>query len=252
MATALDLLNKVLIGLRQDQIPSGTTTTSDAYQLLVLQFINEAKEEIEESWDWYALRDTVTVTLAQGTADYVLTAAADSDIDTNQRSKLLYEKSRTESTGGIAGGETTSRGFGNQPQVFDVTSSAERRLSEVSHEQMERFHFTDDDEQREPRYFSLYSDGTSLRMKVFPTPEAARTIKMRVFNPQAELAADALDTTLLVPARPVWTKALWKANEERGSEASRPSGPLQNAFIDALSIAVSREQRFDDITGRPI
>jgi len=242
MASTQDILNKVLVGLRQTQITE--TSTTDAYELLLLQFVNEAKEEIEESWDWYALRSTLTVTLAASTAEYTLTSAGDADDDTTERTKLLYERS--------GGGETSSRTFGSHPQVFDVTDSTEHRLREITQEAMERIHLTDDDDTGEPTYFAIYSDGTSQKIKVYPIPTKVRTLKLRILNPQAELASTSLtSTTLTVPYRPVWTRALFKANEERGSELARPGGSNEKAAQDALSVAISREQRQEDYTGLP-
>jgi hypothetical protein len=138
--------------------------------------------------------------------------------------------------------------------VFDVTDSAETRLEEVNIEEIERLHFMDDDgtQERADR-FAIWSDGASLKMKVYPLPTATRTLKVRVVNPQAELLSSALDsTTLLVPARPVWTKALLKANEERGAELSRPGGPSAEDTRDALATAISREQTESDYTGRAV
>ena len=245
MATTQTLLNKVLVGLRQTQVTS--TSTTDAYELLLLQYLNEAKEEVEESWDWQALRATITVTLAAATSEYTLTAAGDADVDTTERSRLLYERSPS-----VGGGESSSRTFGDTPQVFDVTDSAETRLTQIGVEQMERMHLTDNDEAADPTYFSMYSDGTSLKMKVWPTPTGVRTIKARIYNPQAELGSTLLDsTTLSVPARPVWTLALWKANQERGEEIARPGGFNDLAAGDALAVAISREQTANDITGFP-
>jgi hypothetical protein len=245
MSTTQSLLNKVLIGLRQTQIT--TTSTTDAYELLLLQYVNEAKEEVEEAWDWEALRATVTVTGVASTSTYTVTAAGDADVTTTERSKLLYEAAADN-----GGRESSSRTFGDLPQVFDVTDASESRLIEVTPEKMERLHFTDDDLEQDPKYFTLYSDGTSLIFKVFPTPADARTFKLRIYNPQAELASTSLDsTTLTVPTRPVWTKALYKANEERGEEIARPNGPNHMAAQDALSVAIAREQTVADYTGTP-
>jgi hypothetical protein len=240
-------MNKVLIGLRQDQISGSTTELTEAYDVLLLQFLNEAKEEVEESWDWNALRTTVTVTLSAATSDYTLTSAGDADVDTTHRSRLLYERSPS-----FGGGESSVRTFGDQPQLFDVTDSGEVRLQQVGIEQMERLHFTDDDESSDPRYFSLYHDGTSLKMKVWPTPADTRTIKARIFNPQAELASDTLTTVLSVPERPVWTLCLYKANEERGEEVARPNGPNFVAARDSLAVAIQREMTIHDMTGYPM
>jgi hypothetical protein len=131
--------------------------------LLLVQYLNEAKEEVEEAWEWQALRQTVTVTLAQGTAEYALTAAGAADVNTNDRSKLLYEA-------GFHGSarESGSRGFGSLPCVWDVTDQGEYRLSEVNWERMEQLHFTDDDDQQDPQYFAILNDGTNLKIKVWP------------------------------------------------------------------------------------
>ncbi|MHC4372131.1 MAG: phage adaptor protein [Planctomycetota bacterium] len=246
MASALTLLNKLLRGLRQDTLGSGTAT--DKYHLLLVQYLNEAKEEVEEAWEWQALRQTVTVTLAQGTAEYALTAAGAADVNTNDRSKLLYEA-------GFHGSarESGSRGFGSLPCVWDVTDQGEYRLSEVNWERMEQLHFTDDDDQQDPQYFAILNDGTNLKIKVWPLPADARTLKMRLYIPEAELADTDLDTTTVtVNNRAVWTLALWKANAERGEEIAQPGGFAEMSYRKALSDGIAREQTFVDITSFPM
>ena len=135
MATALDLLNNVLRGLRRDVLQA--TSTTDAYQLMLIQYLNLAKDRIEEQWDWQALRQTVTVTLAANTQTYTLkVTGGSSDIDVPDNSRLLYEKH-------VQYGfldmrlESSQRTFGSAPQVFDVTSAAEVRLDEIPWEQFE-------------------------------------------------------------------------------------------------------------------
>ena len=236
MANTRDLINKVLVGLRQTQIDSGTTSTTDAYELLVLQFVNEAKEEVEESWDWQALRDAVTITLSQGTATYTLTTSGAASVDTNDRTRLMYDDTPV----------------GRLPQVFVTSETSEYRLKEISRERMQGLHLTDDDEQDQPEFFTIYSNGTSLNMQIYPVPDGAHTLTGRFVIPQDELSSTNLSTNLTVPERPVWTKALWKANEERGSELARPEGPNERAYRVALGNAIGREMTDDDITGRPV
>ena len=246
MATTRDLMNKTLRGLRQFALIIGdsTTATTDEYLLMILQFVNEAKEEIEESgWAWQALRQTVTLTLANGTAEYDLTIAGDADVDTNDRSRLLYENvSLFGQTEGFYN-STSSR-----PMVFDVTTSAEYRMNERTQEQIERLHFTDNDEKNKPSNFALYSSGSALKVKVWPTPDGIYSIKLRVYIPQAELADDSLGDTLLIPSRPVWTRALFKANEERGSELGKPGSSLYLAMLDAHGAATGKEMTPADQT----
>lgn len=244
--TVLQLLNKVLRGLRQEALEAATSVISDAYELLILQLLNEAKEEIEEAWDWFALRQTVTVTLADGQSDYTLSAAEDADVDVSDRARLLYAKAVPLSMG--TNYETSSRASGNLPQVYDVTDSTEHRLQEIPLEWIERQHLLDNDEEQEPQYFAMYASGGFVKMKVWPTPSEARTLKIRFVIPQAELEADELDTALTIPSRPVWTLALFKANEERGSELGRPGSSLYMAHVDALYAAKAREQTDSDLT----
>jgi hypothetical protein len=246
MATTVTLLNKVLRGLRQFDLilDASATSTTDDYLLMLLQFINEAKEEIEESgWPWYALRATHTVTLASSTIDYTLTAAGDSDTDTSDRSRLLYENVND-------GGTTESfrSGHSSLPQVFNTTTADEYRLTEVTIEKMERWHFTDNDETGQPTHFALYAASGNLKMKVYPTPDQAYTLKVRIYDPQDELASDSLATTLTIPSRPVYLKALWKANQERGSELGAPDSTLADAYHDAHGAAVASEMTQADET----
>ena len=241
--TTRELINKVLRGLRQFSmiIDSGTTSTTDDYLLMILQFVNEAKEEIEESgWAWQALRQTVTVTVAASTLEYDITIAGAADVDSNDRSRLLYDN--------IIGSEGFRLADCAVPQVFDVTDSSESRLSEVPLEKMERWHFTDDDQTGKPSHFAIYQDGDSLRMKVYPTPDGTYTLKARLYIPQTELLNTDLTTELSIPSRPVWMKALLKANAERGSELGAPDGLLATQYLDAHGFAVANEQSPDDET----
>jgi hypothetical protein len=133
--------------------------------------------------------------------------------------------------------------------VFDVTDSTEHRLHEFTQEKVERLHFTDNDETQTIMYaFTLYNDGDSIKMKVYPTPQANRTVKMRMYIPQTELLSTDLTTVLSIPSRAVWTKAVFKANQERGEELGRDGSSSHLAALDAHGAAVSREQRPADIT----
>ena len=245
--TTRELINRVLRGLRQFGLilDSGTSSTTDDYLLMILQFVNEAKEEIEESgWSWQALRTTMTVTVVAGQIEYDLTIAGDADVDTNDRTRLLYENVTAQYKSEGFFDNTSSR-----PQVFDVTDAAEHRLREWTQEQIERMHFTDNNDQQTTLHaFSVYTDGDSLRMKLWPTPDSTRTMKVRIYNPQTELLSTDLTTTLFIPSRAVWTKALFKANQERGEELGRDGSSSHIAALDAHGAAVAREQTPGDTT----
>lgn len=252
MATAQDLLNNVLRGLRRDIITAASTTNS--YHLLLLLYLNLTKDRIEEQWDWDALRTTTTVTLSVGTTSYTLNGSGASDTATSDRSRLLYERPTlfSEESGG-ASMETTDRVAGSSPQVFDVTDASEFRLDEISPEQMERLHFTDNNEQNIPTCFSLSKSGGFVTMRVWPTPSGTRTIKARFVIPQAVIPSTGMTTyTLSIPDRAVWLGALMKATEERGEEAGRSLQTIERDYQDALYMALDRERLDSDNTGFPV
>jgi hypothetical protein len=240
-------MNKVLRGLRQFDLILGASETSftDDYLLLILQFLNEAKEEIEESgWPWMALRSTVVVTGAASQVEYTIASASDADTDTNDRTTLLYET--VTSNGSTEGFRMSDAAL---PMVFVTSDNPEYRMREVTQEKMERMHFQDDDEQDKPLYFAVYNNGTNLQMKVWPTPSAAFTVTMRLYIPADEIASTSIDTaTLSIPSRPVYMKALWKANQERGSELGQKDSTLWEAYLDAHANAVAIEQSPADQT----
>lgn len=244
--TTLQLLNKMLRGLRQFDLilADSETSITDDYLQMMLQFLNEAKEEIEESgWPWYALRKNVTVTVVAAQIEYTLSIASDADVDTNDRTRLLYDN---------VSYEGPTEGFymsnSSEPQVFETSTSSEYRLREVSVEQMERWHLTDNDEVGKPVYFSLYNNGTYQQMKLHPTPDAAYTLKVRAYVPQDELLATDITTALSIPDRPTWTKALFKANEERGAELGKPGSSLWTTYLDAHGAATAAEMSLADQT----
>ena len=57
----LDLVNDVLIRLREDEV---TATTDTPYAKLIGKFVNDAKRTVEDAYQWNALSETLTVTTA--------------------------------------------------------------------------------------------------------------------------------------------------------------------------------------------
>ena len=70
--TYLQILNKVLVKLREDQVAAINSTE---YSTMLGDFINQVKSEIEDAWNWSALRTTVQLTTVSGTSRYTLTGA---------------------------------------------------------------------------------------------------------------------------------------------------------------------------------
>jgi len=70
MATYVDVVNNVLTRLRE---PVVTSVQDTNYAKLIGLFVNDAKREVEDAYDWNALGATVTLTTVSGTYNYTLT-----------------------------------------------------------------------------------------------------------------------------------------------------------------------------------
>jgi hypothetical protein len=68
--TYLQLVNSVLRRLREDEV---TTVAQNSYSKLIGEYVNDAKRTVEDSYDWTALRTTLTVSTVADTFNYVLT-----------------------------------------------------------------------------------------------------------------------------------------------------------------------------------
>jgi len=77
--TYLQLVNSVLRRLREDEV---TTVAQNSYSKLIGEYVNDAKRTVEDSYDWTALRTTLTVSTTADTFNYVLT-------DSQNRMKIL-------------------------------------------------------------------------------------------------------------------------------------------------------------------
>ena len=70
--TYLELVNDVLIRLRETQV---ATVSATSYSALIGKFVNDAKRQVEDSYDWNALGQTITVTTNASDYSYSLTGA---------------------------------------------------------------------------------------------------------------------------------------------------------------------------------
>ena len=67
--TYLQLVNSVLRRLREEEVSSVSQTS---YSRLVGEFVNDAKRSVEDSYDWTALRTTLTVSTIDSVFNYTL------------------------------------------------------------------------------------------------------------------------------------------------------------------------------------
>ena len=70
--TYLQLVNKVLVRLRENEV---STVSENNYSKLIGEYVNDAKRDVQNAWDWTGLRNTLTVDTQANVFNYVLTDA---------------------------------------------------------------------------------------------------------------------------------------------------------------------------------
>lgn len=222
--TYLELINKVLRGLRE-------RTVSDLaadYTLLVGQFVNEAKDEVERAWKWKALRTDITFNTVSGTQDYSLgTGGVGTGGTTTQKSTLVYN----------------DRG---EPQLFVTTEGSEGRLTEVPRERHKEEIAYGESSNQSPSLFSQKRSSTGITLSLYPKPDGVYAMQGTFYIPQDELSV--YSTTISCPAEPVWKLALALAASERGGGMGESVPKLEARAYQALWAAITDESESCELT----
>ena len=201
--TYLELVNDVLIRLRETTV---ATVTETSYSTLIGKFVNDAKRQIEDSFAWNVLGQTITVTTSASTSSYALTGA------------------------------------GQKFQVMDVINTTSNvGLINISFVDMNRkLNFTPLVNSI-PTEFAFDGVNASYDTKVnlFPIPDGVYTIKFALTVPQATLASDA--TVVLVPDVLVVQNAYSRALIERGEDGGLTSSEAYILYKAMLSDYIALE-----------
>lgn len=205
--TYLQLINKILIKLRLDEV---TSVTQDAYTKLIGQLVNEAKIEVEDSWTWNPLRTSILIETEADTFAYALTGAGD-------RGQLLYDR--------------YGRGL-----VWDITDQS-RMLGPMPTALMTEY-LSFQTSTGQPLYYDMngIDDNNDPIINVWPVPGGEYDLQVDMYIPQADLASANTDIT--VPWYPVYLGAYAKAIAERGEDGSISYSKADQAYREALAVAV--------------
>lgn len=178
--TYLQLVNAVLKKLRKDQV---TTFNETTYSTLIGEFINEAKQEIEDSWNWTALRSVLSITTAASDNSYTISG-------TNDRTVII------------------------SPMVNDTNDNY---IYKRNWQWMQQIQFIATVQEESPVYWAPNGQTSDeLDVLFYPTPNAVETIRVFAKVPQDDFSADA--TELTIPDRPVILGAYMRAIDERGED----------------------------------
>tara|TARA_B100001059_G_scaffold229693_1_gene262659 strand:+ start:729 stop:1385 length:657 start_codon:yes stop_codon:yes gene_type:complete len=214
--TYLNLVNDVLIRLREDTIDSVGGSSSalldDPVAYMVKQFVNDAKRVVEQAHTWNALRAEWTISTAQGTHTYALADSGDSVV------------------------------------LEEILSSEGHRIAEAPISKIRRDALTGGE--NTPCYYAAsgVDANLNLQIRLSPVPKGTSTFYVYGYKAQPDLQEDT--DLCLVPSKPVVYTAMAMAARERGEVGGQTSTDLlrvaQSYMSDAIAIDAATNS-LDDI-----
>lgn len=204
--TYLELINDVLIRLRETQV---TTATLTPYSTLIGKFVNDAKRQVEDAYNWNALNRTVTVTTDGSTYQYSVTGAG--------------QKFRVS-------------------QVLNTTSNVV--MQNIPVDLMNRYqNFTPIVQNIPTQYcFEDVDNNGDTKVTLFGRPNGVYVIKFFLTVPQAPLTSDS--TLVSVPdvlvAQNAYARALVERGEDGGLNSSEAFALYKSMLSDYIALESTR------------
>tara|TARA_B100000768_G_scaffold170179_1_gene176342 strand:+ start:103 stop:744 length:642 start_codon:yes stop_codon:yes gene_type:complete len=203
--TYIELINSVLVRLREEPVAA---ITENDYSALIAQLVNVAKRDVENAYNWEALRKTVSLITVPGTFHYKLlgTTTDIRTLDVYNYTNTTWMESRTT--------EWMDRAFA----VTTVTTGSPTVYA-----------------------WNGVSDEGDVEVDLYPIPDVAQRLRFNMTSPQKDLKAPG--DRLYVPAMLVVENAVARAIEERGEDGGSPNQQLryQSMLADSISMESSRK-----------
>ena len=176
--TYLNIVNEVLRRLREDEV---TSVAENTYSKMVGDFVNDAKQIVEDSHQWSTLRTTIVVPTVADTTEYSLTNAGErvriySVINDTSNFFMRYESPNWFNNAYYISGEVTG-----SPDSYT---------------------------------FSGIDSNNDTKVRVYPKPSGVFSLRFDLIAREPELSGDA-DTTVL-PKNAIVHNAVALLARERG------------------------------------
>ena len=204
--TYLELVNDVLVRLREDEV---TAVTDTPYSKLIGKFVNDAKRLVEDSYQWNALSETLTVTTANDLFNYVMT------------------------------------GSGQRFKVIDVINSEDDVFLEyMPFSQMNNLFLNQSPQKGSPYYYNFngVDSNNDTQVDIFPIPDGVYNIFFNIYKPQEPLSASG--DSLKVPSEPVikyaYAMGVAERGEDGGLSAQEATALADQSLADHISIENGR------------
>lgn len=201
--TYLEMVNKVLRRLREREV---TSVSQTSYSKLIGDFVNDAKKEVEDAWQWSALRTTLTLTTSNNVFNYEL------------------------------------NGSQNNFNILDVVNDTSNRFMTYQTSMWFDNAFLNIDAPKgSPKYYNfngVSADGDT-QVDIYPIPDGVYELRFNCVVRPSELVNNT--NKIVVPNQPVFLLAVAKAIEERGEDGGTSS---MNAYA-AGRASLSDEIAYD-------
>jgi hypothetical protein len=211
--TYLQAVNSVLRRLRETEV---ATVNETSYSKLVGELVNDAKKQVEDSYDWNSLTTYFTVTTVADQYDYTVT------------------------------------GLGDRFKVIDfLNDTQDYAMINITAERMNRFTTFGTPQKSSPLYYTFNTiDSTTgdTKVSLFPLPDKVYTLILDAVVPQADLTSDG--TIILAPATPIilnaYARALLERGEDNGLNSSEAWALYKSSLSDNIAVQAAHHTEFTE------
>ena len=209
----LSLVNDVLARLREPQVTSVNENTMSA---LIGKYVNDAKRECADAYDWDAFNTAITVaTIANQYTGYSITGA------------------------------------GVRCKIMDViNTSRQYPLDPMDHASLDLQAFGTANPQKTTPFYYIFGgvdDSGDAMVKFWPIPDAVYNIRFSLIVPEDDMVNDG-DTTKL-PKEPIVLGAVARALVERGEDGGLTSSEAyalaKKSLGDLIALELARSPEND-------
>jgi len=211
--TYLQAVNSVLRRLRETEV---ATVNENSYSKLIGELVNDAKKQVEDSYDWNSLTTYFTVTTVADQYDYTVT------------------------------------GLGDRFKVIDfLNDTQDYAMINITAERMNRFTTFGTPQKSSPLYYTFNTIDSATgdtKVSLFPLPDKTYSLILDAVVPQADLTSDG--TIILAPATPIilnaYARALLERGEDNGLNSSEAWALYKSSLSDNIAVQAAHHTEFTE------
>lgn len=206
----LTIVNKVLRRLRE---PTVTTVNETAYSQLIGDFVNDTKREVEDAWNWEALRITLTATTTAQLFNYVL-------VDAGNRLRILNAWNDTDN--------------------FELKYASSKWFDE-------QFLMSTSITTGSPTHYTFNGIDTNgdIQIDLYPVPSGVFDLRFNCVKTNDPFTTDS--ETTIIPDDIIVHGALARALSERGMDGGNQEAEMRYKLLLADYIAMEAHRRPEEL-----